>query len=147
MIRISELSKTYVMGEVRVHALRGVGVEIQDGELVAIARALVTNPSILLADEPTGNLDTKSSEEIMEILLSLNQERGITVVLVTHEPDIAAYTRRVVQIRDGRVSSDEIQGEQQQWERAMGGLPARVVGRRSAEAERLRLVASMGEDK
>ncbi len=74
---------------------------------VAIARALVTNPSLILADEPTGNLDTKASQEIMSIFLGLNQEKGISVVFVTHEPDIAAYTRRIVHIRDGVVSSDE----------------------------------------
>ncbi len=84
-------------------------VELSGGQQqrVAIARALVTNPSIILADEPTGNLDTKSSEEIMETFLRLNQDRGITVVFVTHEPDIAAYTRRVIHIRDGLVSADE----------------------------------------
>ncbi len=74
---------------------------------VAIARALVTNPSLILADEPTGNLDTKASQEIMSIFLELNQEKGISVVFVTHEPDIAAYTRRIIHIRDGVVSSDE----------------------------------------
>ncbi len=74
---------------------------------VAIARALVTNPSLILADEPTGNLDTRASQEIMSIFLQLNQEKGISVVFVTHEPDIAAYTRRVIHIRDGQISSDE----------------------------------------
>jgi putative ABC transport system ATP-binding protein len=74
---------------------------------VAIARALVTNPSIILADEPTGNLDTKVSQEIMSIFLKLNQEKGISVIFVTHEPDIAAYTQRVIHIRDGAISSDE----------------------------------------
>ena len=80
---------------------------------VAIARALVTNPSLILADEPTGNLDTKASEEIMEAFLKLNQERGITVVFVTHEPDIAAFTRRVIHIRDGQISSDEREGAEE----------------------------------
>jgi putative ABC transport system ATP-binding protein len=74
---------------------------------VAIARALVTEPAIILADEPTGNLDTRSGEEIMDIFRQLNQERGITVVFVTHDPDIAGQTRRIIRIRDGRVESDE----------------------------------------
>ena len=74
---------------------------------VAIARALVTEPAIILADEPTGNLDTRSGEEIIAIFRQLNQERGITVVFVTHDPDIAAQTRRIVRLRDGRIESDE----------------------------------------
>jgi putative ABC transport system ATP-binding protein len=74
---------------------------------VAIARALVTEPAILLADEPTGNLDTRSSEEIMELCQRLNRESGITIVLVTHEPDIARHTGRIVHVRDGRIHQDE----------------------------------------
>ena len=73
---------------------------------VAIARALVNEPSIILADEPTGNLDSKSGDEIMEIFCELNQQ-GRTVILVTHEPEIAAYTRRTVTFRDGLIVSDE----------------------------------------
>ncbi len=73
---------------------------------VAIARALVNNPALLLADEPTGNLDTRTSIEIMGILQSLNVARGLTIVLVTHEPDIAEYASRIVSFRDGRVQSD-----------------------------------------
>ncbi len=81
--------------------------ELSGGQIqrVAIARALVNNPSILLADEPTGNLDSKTSVEVMHIFGKL-QEAGNTVVLVTHEEDIAAYARRVVRLRDGLVESD-----------------------------------------
>lgn len=74
---------------------------------VAIARALVNNPSILLADEPTGNLDSKAGREVMAIFQRLNRERGITVILVTHEPAIAAHTHRIVRIRDGMIVGDE----------------------------------------
>jgi putative ABC transport system ATP-binding protein len=68
---------------------------------VAIARALVNNPAVVLADEPTGALDTRSGKEIMELLLSLNRERGTTLIFVTHDPGIAAMTQRVVRLRDG----------------------------------------------
>ncbi|MEK8048681.1 ABC transporter ATP-binding protein [Ideonella sp. DXS22W] len=76
---------------------------------VAIARAIVTQPQVLLADEPTGNLDTQRSREIMDLIATLNRERGITVLMVTHEPDMAAYARRVVRFVDGRVDSDRLQ--------------------------------------
>jgi macrolide transport system ATP-binding/permease protein len=74
---------------------------------VAIARALINNPAVLLADEPTGNLDTRTSHEIMQLLRRLNREQGVTVIVVTHEPDIAAFTDRVITMRDGRIVSDE----------------------------------------
>jgi putative ABC transport system ATP-binding protein len=74
---------------------------------VAIARALVNEPSIILADEPTGNLDSKSGREIMNIFLSLNRDQGITIVFVTHDPDIAACTRRIVRLLDGRIYRDD----------------------------------------
>ena len=74
---------------------------------VAIARALINAPSLLLADEPTGNLDTRTSHELMETLVALNRDQGVTIVLVTHEPDIAAYADRVVTMRDGTIVSDE----------------------------------------
>ncbi|ABM38845.1 ABC transporter ATP-binding protein [Polaromonas naphthalenivorans] len=73
---------------------------------VAIARAIVTQPAVLLADEPTGNLDTQRSREIMELLWRLNADQGITVLMVTHEPDMAAYARRIVRFVDGLVESD-----------------------------------------
>ena len=74
---------------------------------VAIARALINNPILLLADEPTGNLDTRNSHEIMETLQALNRERGVTIIVVTHEPDIATYADRVITMRDGQIISDE----------------------------------------
>jgi putative ABC transport system ATP-binding protein len=74
---------------------------------VAIARAIVSAPSLLLADEPTGNLDSQRSREIMELLARLNREQGITVVMVTHEPDMALYAQRIVRFLDGRIESEE----------------------------------------
>jgi len=73
---------------------------------VAIARAIVTNPAVLFADEPTGNLDTARSREVMELLSGLNRERGLTIVMVTHEPDVAAFARRTIHFVDGLVQSD-----------------------------------------
>ncbi len=78
---------------------------------VAIARAIVTSPLVLLADEPTGNLDTQRSNEIMQLLVQLNRDQGITVLMVTHEPDMAEYARRIIHFVDGRVHSDERHGE------------------------------------
>jgi len=72
----------------------------------AIARAIVSHPAVLLADEPTGNLDTRRGQEIMDLITALNRDRGITVLMVTHEPDMAAYAKRVVHFVDGRVVSD-----------------------------------------
>jgi putative ABC transport system ATP-binding protein len=73
---------------------------------VAVARSLVNNPALILADEPTGNLDSRTSVEVMEIFQRLNRERGITLVLVTHEPDIAQYADRVIVFKDGKIKSD-----------------------------------------
>ena len=75
---------------------------------VAIARAIVNDAPIILADEPTGNLDTKTSIEVMEFFVKLNEETGKTIILVTHEPDIAEYSKRVVHFKDGKIISDEV---------------------------------------
>jgi putative ABC transport system ATP-binding protein len=102
-----------------VEALAAVGLSDRAGHMpnqlsggqqqrVAIARALTTGAPLLLADEPTGNLDSRTSEEVMGILLKMNEERGITIVLVTHEPDIAEYARRVVVFRDGLIEADRV---------------------------------------
>ena len=118
-----ELPTLYGNGQDRraraVAALHAVGMaermhhkpnELSGGQQqrVAIARALVSNPRIILADEPTGALDTKTGAEIMGIFTRLNAEQGITVILVTHEPDIAAYAKRVIHVRDGVIGEDEI---------------------------------------
>jgi len=105
-----------------LEALRSVGLEGREHhhpnqlsggqqQRVAIARALVNHAPIILADEPTGNLDTKTSIEIMELFVKLNQEAHITVVLITHEPDIAKFARRVIHFRDGRIISDEVKSQ------------------------------------
>jgi putative ABC transport system ATP-binding protein len=108
----------------RVHARRAldaVGLqgrerhkpnELSGGEQqrVAIARAIVTGPAVLMADEPTGNLDTARSHELMQLLVDLNCREGITIIMVTHEPDMAAYAKRTVHFRDGLIESDERNG-------------------------------------
>jgi putative ABC transport system ATP-binding protein len=90
---------------------------------VAIARSLINNPSILLADEPTGNLDTRTSIEVMDIFQRLNTERGITVLLITHEHDIAEYGTRIVQFRDGQVVADRSVGRRRHARDELAALP------------------------
>jgi putative ABC transport system ATP-binding protein len=94
---------------------------------VAIARALINNPSILLADEPTGNLDSRTSIEVMGLFQRLNIERGITVILITHEHDIAEYGTRTVAFRDGIVQSDQPVARRRTAEEEMANLPQEAV--------------------
>ncbi len=116
-------------------ALKAVGLEGREGhhpsqlsggqqQRVAIARALVNNPSIVVADEPTGNLDSRTSVEIMEIFQRLNNERGITILLVTHEHDIAQYAKRVVVFRDGKVRRDSLVENRLEAAKVITALPA-----------------------
>ncbi len=94
---------------------------------VAIARALINEPSILLADEPTGNLDTRTSVEVMDIFQRLNEERKITVVLITHERDIAEYASRIVAFRDGRIKSDTVVTKRRVAREELAALPPAEV--------------------
>jgi putative ABC transport system ATP-binding protein len=125
-LRNVELPMLYGNGQQRTAraraALESVGMgdrlhhrpnELSGGQMqrVAIARALVNNPRIVLADEPTGALDTRTGGEIMSIFQRLNQEQGLTVILVTHEPDVARYARRIVHLRDGAIANDETVAE------------------------------------
>jgi len=104
--RALELLKKVGLGDRAYHMPN----ELSGGQKqrVAIARALANNPPILLADEPTGNLDSQASVEIMEIFTALNRKEGVTVIIVTHERDIAEFTDRIITFRDGRIIGDEI---------------------------------------
>jgi putative ABC transport system ATP-binding protein len=97
--------------------------ELSGGEQqrVAIARALVNSPSIILADEPTGNLDSKSGDEIVSIFKRLNEEEGITLVFVTHDPDISAQTQRILRLHDGKIVGDEMVSSESFSEEVIGG--------------------------
>jgi putative ABC transport system ATP-binding protein len=100
---------------------------------VAVARSLVNNPALILADEPTGNLDSRTSVEVMEIFQRLNRERGITLVLVTHEPDIAQYAQRVVVFKDGKIKKDYQVEEPRDAAEELRNLPAVEVDEEEQE--------------
>jgi len=93
---------------------RNTPAELSGGQQqrVAIARAIVTNPDTLFADEPTGNLDSKTTREIMELLQKLNSERNISIIMVTHEDDVAACAKRIIKVHDGLISADSENGQQ-----------------------------------
>jgi putative ABC transport system ATP-binding protein len=111
------------------HRLRHYPSQLSGGQQqrVAVARALAGSPSILLADEPTGNLDTRTSIEVMDIFQRLNRERGITVVLITHEMDIAEYGTRIVAFRDGLVVADKPVAKRRLAHIELAALPAAAV--------------------
>ena len=126
-----------VRHKMALDALRAVGLgervhhhpnQLSGGQQqrVAIARSLINEPSILLADEPTGNLDSRTSIEVMDIFQRLNEERGITVLLITHEHDIAEYANRVIAFRDGHVVSDEFVTKRRIAREELAALPAPV---------------------
>src|SRR4029077_7794479 len=107
---------------------------------VAIARGLVNRPSILLAEEPTGNLDSRTSVEIMEILQTLNDEQGLTIVIVTHEPDIAQYAKRTLEFRDGKLKRDSLVPDRLDAREVLKSLPtAEQQAAEDAEVESQRL--------
>ena len=93
---------------------RNTPAELSGGQQqrVAIARAIVTSPGTLFADEPTGNLDSSTTVDIMNLLTRLNEERGITVIMVTHEDEVAGYAKRVIRVKDGLIESDIVQGQE-----------------------------------
>ena len=103
------ISRTSALENVQLPMIyKGIPEEERQQQRVAIARAIVNDPPLILADEPTGNLDTKTSIEVMEFFVNLNKQMGKTIVLVTHEPDIAEYCGRIVRFKDGNIISDEI---------------------------------------
>jgi len=113
---------------------------------VAIARALVNRPSILLADEPTGNLDSRTSVEIMEILQTLNEEQGLTIVMVTHEADIARFAQRALEFRDGKLRRDSVVRERAIAHEVLQTLPTADEQAAEDAEEQARLEKLAGAD-
>ena len=103
---------------------------------VAIARALINEPSILLADEPTGNLDTRTSIEVMDIFQKLNRERGITIILITHEMDIAEHGTRLIRFRDGKIQLDQQITERRNAGDELAALPPPERGNRRRQTSK-----------
>ena len=108
VIRLENVHKTYDTGEVKVYALRGISLTVEQGEFVAIARSLINQPQVVLADEPTGNLDSRTGGEILSEFQRLNRDLGQTILLITHDPSIAAVASRLVTFRDGLIASDVV---------------------------------------
>ena len=122
--RAREMLKTVGLGDRMNHHPNQLSGGQQ--QRVAIARSLINQPSIVLADEPTGNLDTRTSIEIMDIFQRLNQENGITIILITHEHDIAEYGPRIIRFRDGTVVSDQINKTPRSAGNEIGALPTEI---------------------
>jgi len=122
--RAREMLKTVGLGDRMSHYPNQLSGGQQ--QRVAIARSLINQPSIVLADEPTGNLDTRTSIEIMDIFQRLNREKGITIILITHEHDIAEYGHRLIRFRDGTVVSDQINKTQRSAGDEIGTLPTEI---------------------
>src|SRR5436309_2506793 len=121
-VEARELTRRYGEGETAVDALRGVDLEVRSGELVAIARALVTRPTILFADEPTGNLDSTTGGEILELVRESTDAYGQTTVMVTHEARAAAIADRVFFLDDGLIVKELRSASQADVLAVMSGL-------------------------
>ena len=107
ILTVGHLTKIYGEGEAATRALDDVSFSVEEGEFVAIGRALMNAPAVVLADEPTGNLDTRNSCEIMQLLRDSNREFGQTMIVITHDEEIALAADRIIAVEDGRIVRDE----------------------------------------
>src|SRR5438270_886822 len=107
MIELYKVSKTVQSGAERLTILRELDLTIPDGQFVAVARAFANEPTILLADEPTGNLDSRNGRHVFDLMVEMNRRRGTTLLLVTHEHELARRADRLISLRDGQVVGDE----------------------------------------